>query len=209
MYGHGRPSTLRRGVPGGGRALAGTRTARTRRATTARSAPPTSSTQAIAWQRRIFDAGYAGIHWPTSIGGRGLTIDHKAAWIEQCAVAGVPPFLNMVGLVLAGQSIMRFGTPEQQRQHLRRRSTADQVWCQLFSEPGAGSDLGGLTHPRRARRRPVHRQRPEGVVQRRSLQRLGHPDGAHGPRRARSTRASRSSCSRWTCPASRCARSSR
>ena len=57
----------------------------------------------------------------------------------------MPPLLNMVGLVLAGGAILLFGTPEQQERHLRPTLTGDQVWCQLFSEPGAGSDLAGLT----------------------------------------------------------------
>ena len=60
-------------------------------------------------------------------------------------IAGVPAVLNMVGLVLAGGAIMKFGTPEQQRQHLLPTLRGDVVWCQLFSEPGAGSDLGSLT----------------------------------------------------------------
>ncbi|HRE00595.1 MAG TPA: acyl-CoA dehydrogenase family protein, partial [Ilumatobacteraceae bacterium] len=83
---------------------------------------------------------------PTScaFGGRGLTAAHQAAWIEACAIAGVPPFLNMVGLVLAGQSIQRFGTPAQQAEHLAPTVRGERVWCQLFSEPEAGSDLGGL-----------------------------------------------------------------
>ena len=107
--------------------------------------PPDLIDAGIAWQRRLFEAGYAGIHWPTDFGGRGLTTGHQAAWIEASALAGVPPFLNMVGLVLAGQSIIQFGTPAQQHQHLRPTLLADQVWCQLFSEPGAGSDLGSLS----------------------------------------------------------------
>jgi alkylation response protein AidB-like acyl-CoA dehydrogenase len=57
----------------------------------------------------------------------------------------VPPVLNMVGLVLAGSAILRYGTPEQQARHLRQTLSAEQVWCQLFSEPGAGSDLGSLS----------------------------------------------------------------
>jgi alkylation response protein AidB-like acyl-CoA dehydrogenase len=63
----------------------------------------------------------------------------------EAAIAGVPPVLNMVGLVLAGGAILRYGAPEQQTAHLRATLAAEQVWCQLFSEPGAGSDLGGLS----------------------------------------------------------------
>jgi alkylation response protein AidB-like acyl-CoA dehydrogenase len=107
--------------------------------------PPDLIEQGVAWQRRLFDAGYAGIHWPVEHGGRGLTAEHQAAWIEECAIAAVPPVLNMVGLVLAGQSILRFGTEEQKRQHLLATLDASRVWCQLFSEPGAGSDLAALS----------------------------------------------------------------
>ena len=107
--------------------------------------PPDLISAGIEWQRRIFDAGFAGIHWPVEFGGRGLSAAHQAAWIEECARGGVPPVLNMVGLVLAGGSIMRFGTPEQQQQHLLATLRGERVWCQLFSEPGAGSDLGGLS----------------------------------------------------------------
>jgi len=106
--------------------------------------PPDLIGPAKEWQRRLFDNGFAGIHWPTEFGGRGLTAEHNAAWMHECAIAGVPPVLNMVGLVLAGQSIQKFGTDDQKQQHLKPTVTGDQVWCQLFSEPVAGSDLGGL-----------------------------------------------------------------
>jgi alkylation response protein AidB-like acyl-CoA dehydrogenase len=106
--------------------------------------PPGLVDEGVAWQRLVHEAGFAGIHWPVEHGGRGLTPDHNAAWLLQCAIAGVPPMLNMVGLVLAAQSILQFGTPEQQAAHLAATLQADQVWCQLFSEPGAGSDLGSL-----------------------------------------------------------------
>ena len=106
--------------------------------------PPDLINPAKEWQRRLYDSGFAGIHWPTEFGGRGLTAAHNATWMEQCALAGVPPVLNMVGLVLAGQSIQKFGSDEQKQQHLKPTVTGDQVWCQLFSEPAAGSDLGGL-----------------------------------------------------------------
>ena len=107
--------------------------------------PPELVDQGVAWQRRLVDGGWAGIHWPAEWGGRGLTPAHNAVWIEECARAGVPPFINMVGIVLAGQAILRFGTPEQQARHLRQTLTAEHVWCQLFSEPGAGSDLASLS----------------------------------------------------------------
>jgi alkylation response protein AidB-like acyl-CoA dehydrogenase len=107
--------------------------------------PPELVEDAKAWQRRLAEAGWAGLHWPVDDGGRGLTVEHSAAWIEECARAGVPAVLNMVGLVLAGGSILRFGTPEQRRRHLRPTLWGEHVWCQLFSEPGAGSDLASLS----------------------------------------------------------------
>ena len=106
--------------------------------------PPDMRDEGMAWQGRLFDAGFAGIHWPKEHGGRGLTPEHTSAWIEQCALASVPPFINMVGVVLAGGSLLLFGTDEQKKEHLRPIITGERVWCQLFSEPGAGSDLASL-----------------------------------------------------------------
>jgi alkylation response protein AidB-like acyl-CoA dehydrogenase len=107
--------------------------------------PPELVDAGRAWQRTLSAAGWAGIHWPLEHGGRGLTPEHTAAWTTECALAEVPPWINMVGVVLTGGSILAFGTAEQQRTHLRRILEAEQVWCQLFSEPGAGSDLAALS----------------------------------------------------------------
>jgi len=106
--------------------------------------PPERRDQGMEWQQRLHAAGYAGIHWPTEYGGQGLTVAHNQAWMESCADAGVPPFLNMVGLVLAGGSLQLFGTEDQKRAHLPETAAGERVWCQLFSEPGAGSDLASL-----------------------------------------------------------------
>ena len=99
-----------------------------------------------AWQRRLFDAGFAGIHWPIEFGGRGLTPEHNARWVtgvRRGAGAGVPqhgrPACSPAGALLA------FGTPEQQAEHLPPIVTGERVWCQLFSEPDAGSDLASLS----------------------------------------------------------------
>jgi alkylation response protein AidB-like acyl-CoA dehydrogenase len=107
--------------------------------------PPDLVEAGIAWQKLLFANGFAGIHWPTEHGGQGLTQRHTAVWLEECALAGVPPFINMVGIVLAGGALMAYGTPEQQTALLRPTLAAERVWCQLFSEPGAGSDLAGLS----------------------------------------------------------------
>jgi alkylation response protein AidB-like acyl-CoA dehydrogenase len=107
--------------------------------------PPELVDAGKAWQARLHDAGFAGIHWPVEFGGRGLTPGHNSVWQLECAKVGVPSVLNMVGLVLAGGAILRYGTPEQQADHLLPTVTGERVWCQLFSEPGAGSDLGGLS----------------------------------------------------------------
>jgi alkylation response protein AidB-like acyl-CoA dehydrogenase len=106
--------------------------------------PPSMVDHGVAWQRHLFASGWAGIHWPTEHGGRGLTAEHQAIWLEETARANVAPFVNMVGVVLAGQGIQQYGTDEQRAEHLRPIITADRVWCQLFSEPEAGSDLASL-----------------------------------------------------------------
>ncbi|HEY8547001.1 MAG TPA: acyl-CoA dehydrogenase family protein [Acidimicrobiales bacterium] len=106
--------------------------------------PPALHDRARAWQRRMFDNGFAGIHWPAEHGGRGLTREHNAAWLEECARAEVAAQLNLQGLVLAGEAILRSGTDEQKARYLRPTLTGEILWCQLFSEPGAGSDLAGL-----------------------------------------------------------------
>ena len=106
--------------------------------------PPKHRDAGVLWQQQLFADGWAGIHWPTEYGGRGLTADHHEVWLEECAKVQVPPFINMVGFVLAGQGVQTFGTDEQKEQHLRPILTAERVWCQLFSEPNAGSDLAGL-----------------------------------------------------------------
>ena len=107
--------------------------------------PPRLDAEGRAWQRRLFDAGFAAIDWPSEYGGRGLTAEHRAAWGEEAARAGVPAVLNMVGLVLAANALLAVGTDEQQATHLPPTARGDRVWCQLFSEPGAGSDLAGLS----------------------------------------------------------------
>lgn len=107
--------------------------------------PPELAAEGRAWQRTLREAGWAGIHWPTEFGGRGLTPEHQGVWITECALAGVPPFLNMVGNVLTAGALLSYGTPEQQTAELPGILDGSRIWCQLFSEPGAGSDLASLT----------------------------------------------------------------
>lgn len=107
--------------------------------------PPQLVARGVAWQQLLFSEGWAGIDWPQAHGGRGLTAEHRAAWVRQCALAGVPAFINMVGVVLAGGSTLAFGTQAQQDRFLQPILAAEHVWCQLFSEPGAGSDLASLS----------------------------------------------------------------
>jgi alkylation response protein AidB-like acyl-CoA dehydrogenase len=107
--------------------------------------PPDMVNEGLAWQKHLYASGKAGIHWAVEFGGQGLTAAHQAQWLYECALVGVPGVFNMVGLVLTGGAVQKFGTPEQQAKHLNATLRAEHVWCQLFSEPGAGSDLGSLS----------------------------------------------------------------
>jgi alkylation response protein AidB-like acyl-CoA dehydrogenase len=100
---------------------------------------------AKAWQRRVFDAGFAGIAVPAEYGGQGLTAAHAAAWREEAAPYARPAGPTALGNALALPAILHHGTEAQKRRHIPPILRGDAGWCQLFSEPGAGSDLAGLT----------------------------------------------------------------
>jgi alkylation response protein AidB-like acyl-CoA dehydrogenase len=98
-----------------------------------------------SWQRRLFEAGYAGIDWPEEFGGRGGTPTEQLIFLEETTRAGAPYVgVNFVGLLHAGPTLIAEADDEQRAQHLPRILRGEEVWCQGFSEPGAGSDLASL-----------------------------------------------------------------
>jgi len=99
----------------------------------------------MAWQRTMFDAGWAGINWPKDYGGRGASLMEQVIWYEEYARVGAPDVnTGFVGLKHAGPTLIARGSEEQKARHLPRILAGDEVWCQGFSEPGAGSDLAAL-----------------------------------------------------------------
>jgi alkylation response protein AidB-like acyl-CoA dehydrogenase len=101
-------------------------------------------TEARAWSAALADAGYAGLTWPEDAGGGGAPLTHQAIYLEETARAQAPHHLSVIGLGMVGPTIIAHGTPEQRARFLRPILTADELWCQGFSEPGAGSDLAGI-----------------------------------------------------------------
>jgi alkylation response protein AidB-like acyl-CoA dehydrogenase len=98
-----------------------------------------------AWQRKLYEAGWAGIAWPKEYGGLGLSLVQQMIWLEEYARFGAPEPRNLfVGLSHAGPTLIACGSEEQKQYHLPRILMGETVWCQGFSEPGAGSDLAGL-----------------------------------------------------------------
>ncbi|MDK0521331.1 acyl-CoA dehydrogenase [Streptomyces sp. ML-6] len=98
-----------------------------------------------AWQRMLYDAGYAGLHWPVDAGGRGATPAQHLIFLEETERAGAPYVgANFVGLLHAGPTIAAEGTAEQRARWLPPVLRGDEIWCQGFSEPDAGSDLAAL-----------------------------------------------------------------
>jgi alkylation response protein AidB-like acyl-CoA dehydrogenase len=97
-----------------------------------------------AWHRYLADQGYTCLHWPREFGGAAATVAYQAAFAEECARAGVPRQLNITGPDLVGPVLITFGSPAQKDRFLEGIRVGDDVWTQLFSEPGAGSDLASL-----------------------------------------------------------------
>lgn len=97
------------------------------------------------WHKRMHEGGWMGVQWPREYGGRGAGLVERLLYIEELIAAGAPPGVNTIGLAMVGPAVMHHGTPEQKARWLRPLLSADEIWCQGFSEPGAGSDLANLS----------------------------------------------------------------
>lgn len=97
-----------------------------------------------AWQRKVYEAGYLGLDWPSEYGGQGDTWKRQRIVSQEMNRAGAPFFVNTIGLQWAGPVILEYGTEEQKQRFIRPILTAEEIWCQGFSEPGAGSDLASV-----------------------------------------------------------------
>lgn len=97
-----------------------------------------------AWQRRMHAAGYVGMDWPREFGGRGAAITEMVILYQEMARAESPQLVNRGGVSMLGPTLMKHGTPAQQARFLPKILAADELWCQGFSEPNAGSDLANL-----------------------------------------------------------------
>jgi alkylation response protein AidB-like acyl-CoA dehydrogenase len=95
------------------------------------------------WAKKLHEAGYAGLTWPKEYGGAGAPYTHQAIFLEESARAETPDHIGVIGLGMAGPTIIAHGTPEQ-KGHLKHILSGEEVWCQGFSEPGSGSDLASL-----------------------------------------------------------------
>ena len=96
------------------------------------------------WQRRLYDAGYVGLLWPREYGGRGARPTEQAILNQELARARAPQLLNRVGINNTGPTLIAHGTEAQKRRFLPKILSGEEIWCQLFSEPNAGSDLAAL-----------------------------------------------------------------
>jgi alkylation response protein AidB-like acyl-CoA dehydrogenase len=110
--------------------------------------PPDDESEGFAfrrrWQANLHDGGWAGLSWPKEYGGRGATLIEQAIFSEEMVRANAPAPANVLGLVMGGPVVIHHGTEEQKQRYLEPILSAEEIWCQGFSEPEAGSDLASL-----------------------------------------------------------------
>src|SRR5207245_2342212 len=105
---------------------------------------PRRIAEAKAWQRKVYEAGYLALAWPREYGGQGADIMRQTIVNEEMVRARAPGLIGLLGISMVGPTLIQHGSEEQRRRHLPTILTAEEIWCQGYSEPGAGSDLASL-----------------------------------------------------------------
>ncbi|WP_042463160.1 acyl-CoA dehydrogenase family protein [Neobacillus dielmonensis] len=96
------------------------------------------------WQRKLAEGGWAGISWPKEYGGRGATLMEEVIYEEEMARVKAPPVLNIIGTAMVGPTILQIGTDYQKERYIPKILNGEEIWCQGYSEPNAGSDLAAI-----------------------------------------------------------------
>jgi alkylation response protein AidB-like acyl-CoA dehydrogenase len=105
---------------------------------------PRRIAEAKAWQRKLHEAGYVATGWPKEYGGQGASLVRQSILNEEMVLSRAPAAIGMMGLQMLGPTLINLGTDEQKQRHLPHILTAEELWCQGYSEPGSGSDLASL-----------------------------------------------------------------
>jgi len=101
---------------------------------------------ALAWQKKLYEGGWTGLNWPKEYGGRGATVIEQHIFNEELGRARAPmAAINFIGVAMVGPTVIHWGTDEQKKRYLPKILSSEEIWCQGFSEPGAGSDLAALS----------------------------------------------------------------
>jgi alkylation response protein AidB-like acyl-CoA dehydrogenase len=104
----------------------------------------TEWTRLVAWHKKLYAGGWIGLSWPKEYGGRGATLMEQIIFNHELGRRKLPSGCNVLGVMMAGPAIMHWGSDQQKQRHLQKILSADEIWCEGLSEPGAGSDLASL-----------------------------------------------------------------
>ncbi|MCA9725895.1 MAG: acyl-CoA dehydrogenase family protein, partial [Kurthia sp.] len=96
------------------------------------------------WQRKLYEGGWAAIAWPEKYGGRNATLMEEIVYHQEMVRVDAPPLVNYVGIHMVGPTLMHIGTEEQRERYMKKMLTGEEVWCQGYSEPNAGSDVAAI-----------------------------------------------------------------
>jgi alkylation response protein AidB-like acyl-CoA dehydrogenase len=98
----------------------------------------------LEWHRKMNSGGWVGVNWPKAYGGRGATLEQMVVFNEEMVRAHAPGIVNGLGIMLVGPTLIHWGTEEQKKRYVPKILSAEEIWCQGYSEPGAGSDVASL-----------------------------------------------------------------
>ena len=138
----------------------------------------------LEWEKKLFTGGWNGIDWPKKYGGRGASLVEQAIFAEENARARAPDGLNIIGRNLVGTTLLHHGSEAQRLRYLPKILSGEELWCQGFSEPNAGSDLAAIRCSATRCGRSFHRQRTEDLDEFCAVRAVVHSAGSYGRLRA-------------------------